>query len=60
MKIGNVFAIFLLPINLTNKITLKMPAFQIGLSRNWARNNTVFKLCIIEKKKNVCTLFFSF
>jgi len=60
MKIGNVCAIFLLPINLTNKITSKMHAFQTGLSRNWARNNTVFKLLVYHRKEKECrhSIFF--
>lgn len=31
-----------------------MQAFQIGLSRNWTRNNTVFKLLVYHRKEKEC------
>lgn len=48
---------------LTDKIALKMHTFQTaGLSRNLARNNTVFKLLAYHRKEKECMYpgFFSF
>lgn len=60
MRIGYVFAIFFLPINLTNKITLQIHIFQIGLSRNCTRNSTVFQILANcgKEKESMYTIFF--